>query len=220
MAQRPRDRKPESPAVKAPVLSSRIPVEIRRELLELHRLTLTVFAGEPVPPGTTTEGLTLSPGALAPIVAGAAKRASGVRAAARRTEVVWADGADELVVDPGGVSVETTTGAVVVSVPVACDQSGPATVRVTFAVGSPDRPAGLIAAATRVPEGPIVVVSRWGDALVAFAWSVLLGMVNGVAAATGVDRTGARLVAGEVVATRDGLTIVPLARHRFGGATR
>jgi hypothetical protein len=207
-------------AVKAPALSTRIPVEIRRELLELHRRTGTVFVDRPLVPGTRSEGVTLPPNALAPIVVGAARRASGVRAAARRTEVVWAEGADELAVDPGGVTMETARGAVVVSVPVACDQSGPATVRVTFAVGAEGQPAGLIAAATRVPEGPPVVVSRWGDAIVAFAWSVVVGMVNSVAGATGVDRTGARLVAGELVANADGLTVVPLARHRFGGAAR
>jgi hypothetical protein len=205
-------------AVKAPAVSGRIPVEIRRELLALHRETGTAFADQSLPPGTTSTRVTLPPSALAPIVIGAARRASGVRASARRTEVVWAEGADELVVDPGGVTMETAHGAVVVSVPVVCDETGPATVRVMFAVGAEDRPAGLVAAAGRLPEGPAVVVSRWGDALVAFAWSVLLGMVNSVAGATGVDRTGARLIAGEVVANTDGLTIVPLARHRFGGA--
>lgn len=201
-------------------LSAHIPIEIRRVLSSLERLNEHVVGEGALAPGSVTDGITLDPDAIGPIVVGAARRASGVRAAARRTEVVWADGADELIVDPGGVSVETATGVVVVSIPVACDQSGPDTVRVTFAVGSPDRPAGLIAAATRVPEGPSVVVNRWGDALVAFAWSVLLGTVNGVAGATGVDRTGARLIGGELVATTDGLTIVPLARHRFGGAAR
>ena len=141
----------------------------------------------------------------------------GPRSAARRTEVVWAEGADELVVDPAGVAVETATGAVRVSVPVSCDEARADTVRVTFAVGAPDRPAGLVAAAARRPEGPPVVVNRWGDALVAFAWSVLLGTVNGVAGATAIDRTGAPLVAAELVATPAGLTIVPQARHRFGG---
>ncbi len=209
-------------AAKDPVLSARIPVEIRRQLLALHRETGTVFADRPLAPGTVSTGVRLPPGALGPIVVGAARRASGVRTAARRTEVVWAEGADELVVDPGGVTMETAHGAVVVAVPVACDQTGPrpVTVRVTFAVGADDRPAGLIAAATRVPEGPPVVVQRWGDALVAFAWSVVVGMVNSVAGATGVDRTGARLIAGEIIANPDGLTIVPLARHRFGGAAR
>ena len=195
-----------------------VPVEIRRALSAIDRLPEPAI--KPLPPGAVAEAVTLDPKALGPVVVGAARRASGVRAAARRTEVVWAEGADELVVDPGGVAVETATGVVRVSVPVSCDEARADTVRVTFAVGAPDRPAGLVAAAARRPEGPPVVVNRWGDALVAFAWSVLLGTVNGVAGATGIDRTGAPLVAGELVATPAGLTIVPQARHRFGGAAR
>jgi hypothetical protein len=167
-------------------------------------------------PGTRLDPVTLKLEQLAPVVAAAARKALGVSEAARGTQVVWAEGADELLVDAGGVSLETDDGLVQIIVPVFCDQIGEEKIRVTFAVGSPDRPAGMIVAAGRVPEGPLVIVSRWGDSLVALAWSVLVGAVNAVAGAIAVDQSGSPLISGEIVAQRGVLTIVPFARHRFG----
>jgi hypothetical protein len=91
-------------------------------------------------------------------------------------------------------------------------------VHVTFAVGEPDRPAGLYAATQRRPRGPAIIVDTWGDAIVAFAWKLVLDLVTGLACATGKDTRGNRLVPVELEATSDGLAIVPMARHRFAGS--
>jgi hypothetical protein len=105
-----------------------------------------------------------------------------------------------------------------VTIPVRCDQTGEAEVHVTFAVGRPGRPAGLYASTQRRPRGPAVIVDTWAEAIVAFAWQIVLGLATGLAGATGKDARGNRLVPAELEATRDGLTIVPMARHRFAGS--
>ena len=148
----------------------------------------------------------------------AAKRAAGLFRPTRRTEVVWVDGDSELAVGIAAVRVETGRGFVLVTIPVRCDQTGPAEVHVTFSVGEPGRPAGLYAATQRRPRGPALVVDTWGESLVAFAWQVLLGLVTGLAGATGKDARGNRLVPVELEVTGDGLAIVPMARHRFTGS--
>lgn len=212
------------------------PVEVRRVLTELARRPPDEFnlpsiltglphvpelpplrdVVRPLDPGTIGRPIPIAVKQLGPLISGAARRASGVPPSARKTEVVWAEGSDELVVDPGTVTIDTADGVVVVHVPVECDETGPATISVTFAIGAPDRPAGMLAAAQRVPEGPLTVVSRWGDALTALAWSAVLEMANSLAGGTGTDRAGDGLIAGEMIATDAGIVIVPLARHRFG----
>ena len=64
-----------------------------------------------------------------------------------------------------------------------------------------------------------MIVDNWGDALVAFAWHCVLGVVTGIAAATGKDQRGNLLVPVELVASGRGVSIVPMARHRFAGSS-
>jgi hypothetical protein len=77
----------------------------------------------------------------------------------------------------------------------------------------------VYAATFRRPNGPPLVVATWGDALVAFAWQCVLGLVAGVAGAVGKDERGNVLVPVELVASQRGLHVVPMARHRFAGST-
>jgi hypothetical protein len=84
----------------------------------------------------------------------AARRASGLVRPTKHTEVVWVEGGDELAVSLNGVSVKLATGLIQLVLPVRCDQTGAARVTVLFAVGSPETPAGLYAAASRRPDGP------------------------------------------------------------------
>lgn len=149
----------------------------------------------------------------------AARRAAGFYRPTKRTEVVWVDGDSELAVSLTRVNLEVGKGSVSIGLIVRCDQTGEAEVRVDFACGAPDRPAGLYAAALRRPRGPEVIVAAWGDALVAFAWQCLLGLVSGLANATGKDHRGNLMVPVEMVATPQGLQIVPMARHRFAGSS-
>ncbi len=149
----------------------------------------------------------------------AARRASGLFRPSKRTEVVWIEGESELAVVFTGIKLTSSDGLLTVQIPVRCDQTGNAVVSVTFACGTAAEPAGLYAAALRRPHGPELIVAAWGDALVAFAWQCLLGLVSGVAGATGKDARGNVLVPVELAASRRGLHIVPMARHRFAGSS-
>ena len=153
---------------------------------------------------------------LLPVVA---RRAAGFFRPTKRTEVVWVEGESELAVSLDGLKLKVGQGLVSVALLVRCDQTGPAEVRVNFACGAPERPAGLYAAAQRRPQGPELIVATWGDALVAFAWQCLLGLVTGIANAAGKDERGNLLVPVEMVATPRGIEIVPMARHRFAGSS-
>lgn len=129
--------------------------------------------------------------------------------------VLWQEGADELLVLVGRCQVELGEGEVAVTIPVRCDQLPDffGQVRVLFAVGSATRPTGLLAATSSKPEGPPIVVQRWGEALTALAWQALLDVARGVAVHAGRDADGAGLVPVALVASPDGLVVLPQARH-------
>lgn len=149
----------------------------------------------------------------------AARRASGLFRPSRHTEVVWVQGDSELAVSLNGLNVALAEGLIRVTIPVRCDQTGNVTVEVVFAVGSAKDPSGLYASTFRRPIGPAVIVDTWGEALVAFAWQGVLGMVSGIAGAVGKDARGNVMVAAELSADRGVLQIVPMARHRFAGSS-
>ncbi|MBI5721698.1 MAG: hypothetical protein HZC37_28830 [Burkholderiales bacterium] len=149
----------------------------------------------------------------------AARRASGLFRPSTRTEVVWVEGESELAVVFSGIRFASSEGLFTVQIPVRCDRTGDAVVNVFFACGTVAEPTGLYAAALRRPQGPELVIATWGDALVAFAWQCLLGLVSGIAGATGKDARGNVLVPVEMAASRRGLHIVPMARHRFAGSS-
>jgi hypothetical protein len=149
----------------------------------------------------------------------AAWRAAGVFRPTTRTEIVWVDGDSELAIGLAALRVRMDTGLLRLAIPVRCEETGRAEVEVAFAVGSPAEPAGLYASTFRRPNGPPLVVDRWGDALVAFAWQCVLGMVSGIAGATGKDARGNVLVPAELAVSPRGLVIVPMARHRFAGSS-
>jgi hypothetical protein len=176
------------------------------------------FAGvaEPLGGGELTDTLFVTEKDATRLAREAAWRAAGLLRPTKRTEIVWVDGDSELAVGIAGLRLETGDGVVLLSIPVRCDQTGAAAAYVTLAVGTRDRPAGLYAAAQRRPRGPALVVDTWGDALVAFAWQVMLGLVSGLAAAAGKDARGNRLVPAALEAAPEGLTVQPMARHRLG----
>ena len=147
-----------------------------------------------------------------------ALRAAGFFRPTRRTTIAWVDGSNQLAIQVAELDLEIGDGQVVVLLPVRCDQAK-GIVRVTFALGSPNRPRGLYAATERRPRGPEIVVDTWGDHLVAFAWQCLLGLYTGMAGAAGKDTRGNYLVPVEVTADRGGLTVVPMGRHRFSGSS-
>lgn len=168
--------------------------------------------------GEVGDGVRLDPRSAVRLMRVSALRAAGLFRPTKRTEIAWIDGQNQLAVVVAELDLELGDGLVVVVVPVRCDQVR-GHVRVTFAVGSPDRPRGLYAATETRPRGPQLVVDTWGEALVAFAWQCLLGLATGMAGATGKDRRGNVMVPVELAANPDGLLVVPMGRHRFGGST-
>lgn len=193
--------------------------EFVRFVAEERRAQRLPAALRRVAAGQVSESLFVEAGRANALMQVAARRAAGLFRPGRRNEVVWIEGESELAVSLVEMRLEFDTGLIVVAIPVRCDQTGPAVVEVSFACGSPDEPAGLYAAAQRRPRGPALIVAAWGDALVAFAWQCLLGLVSGIAGASGKDERGNVLVPVELIVTGRGIQIVPMGRHRFAGSS-
>lgn len=139
-------------------------------------------------------------------------------AALRRTEgeasIVWDDGINQLVVHAAKVRTAVTPGIVRVLVPVECDQTR-ATMEIAFAVGSETRVAGMIAATADRPAGDPLIARVWGDALIAFAYGMLLDLADSLAGASGRDERNDRLVPRGLVARRGQLNIETQARFAY-----
>jgi hypothetical protein len=195
-----------------------------RKLLEaLRRECPEIVPPPPLPPGGVADPVTVEAGLVQRLAAVAALGAAGIDGPDGQPTapgVVWVDGDRELFVLVTEVQVALAPGVVAVTIPVQCDQTGPTRVHVSFAVGSPERPLGMVAATEERPRGPRAVVDVWGDALVAFAWQVVLDVAAGTAAHAGQDTLGAFLLPAAVATTAEGLTVLPQARHGFDQASR
>lgn len=138
-------------------------------------------------------------------------------------DVVWTQGASELLVRTAGISLACAPGLVTIGLPVHCDQlgarAGDAVIAVPLAVGSPDRDAGLVMSTLSRPSGPAEVVTVWSEALTAFAWEALLHLCQQLSAAVGNDRSGKKLVPVSIGADRNVLLVQPMARHDLAGRT-
>jgi hypothetical protein len=197
-----------------------IALEFARFVAEERRARrLEPAARQPLAEGSVGKEVLIPARQATELLRVAARRASGLIRPSQRSEVVWVEGESELAVVFSAMKVATAEGVLAVQIPVRCDQTGAATVEVAFACGKADEPAGLYAASLRRPLGPELIVTTWGDSLVAFAWQGLLGLVAGIAGATGKDERGNLLVPVEMIASRRGLHIVPMARHRFAGSS-
>lgn len=133
--------------------------------------------------------------------------------------VVWMQGDCELQVHVSKVTTSLAPGVVRVSVPVFCEETGDATIGITFAIGDAARPAGMFAATELRPRGPVAITLPWGDALIAFAWGILLEVAAGVADGAGVDEDGAGLIPAAIASDDSGLRILTQARHPFDRVT-
>lgn len=176
-------------------------------------------APRPLAAGTATKPIFVEAGQVSELLRIAARRAAGLFHATKHTEVVWVDGDRELAVNLVELQVKLAAGLFKVMLPVRCDQTGSAVVEVVFAVGSQDQPSGLYASTYRRPNGPPLIVGAWGESLIAFAWQCVLSMVSGIAGAVGKDDRGSVLVPVELAASKSGVQIVPMARHRFAGSS-
>lgn len=131
--------------------------------------------------------------------------------------VVWEDAGSAVAVGLADLTVAVAEGTVAVTVPVWCDQlpDQEGQVVVVFEVGAPGRPVGLLAATAAQPQGDPLVVRLWGEQLIALAWQALLDTAAGVARSSGVDADGTPLAATALSASKDGVEVLPQARHPF-----
>jgi hypothetical protein len=128
---------------------------------------------------------------------------------------LWVKDGSELLVLTGKVSVTLDDGLVLLTIPVSCDQAAGAIIQVPFAVGSKDQPAGLVFATEERPRGPEVIVDIWSEALIAFAWRLMLTVTARIAAQSGVDQDGTGLVPIALTANKESLALLPMAHHTF-----
>lgn len=196
------------------------------KLLQIVRLRCPgLLPSEQVPPGRVVDAVPVPAEAAAQMLKAALREAAARSLLGRQprpdeelpSSLLWSDAGDELLVDLVKTDVTFGNGLVVVTIPVMCDQLPRLqdVVTVRFVVGLPDRPTGLMAAASRIPEGPLVVVRRWSEALTALAWQALLDMCTAVATQAGRDVDGTGLVPTALAATDEGLAVLPQALHDF-----
>ena len=177
---------------------------------QLRRLCPELVPVPPPKPGQLAPEIRLTGDTLAALLRRALQPADD------EPVVVWRDADSELALHAGRTRVEVREGIVVVALLVECEEAGGrAEVVVPFAVGSEQRPAGMIAATERRPRGPVIVIDRWGEALVATAWEALLDIASVTAAGAGEDTDGEPLRAGALLASAGSLAVVPQARHDF-----
>ena len=128
---------------------------------------------------------------------------------------VWTKDLSELTVFTGKVGITLDDGFILVIIRVSCDQVSSGVIQVPFAVGGKDTPSGLLVATEERPRRPHVIVDVWGEALTAYAWRLLLTVMHRIALQSGVDEDGAGLVPIAVTAAKNGITLLPIARHTF-----
>ena len=197
--------------------------ECQRLLAQLRKQCPELVAAQPLPPGKVGAPLPVS-GADLPVLARAAIRAaSGCPRTADRSSpiggVTWVGRRSRAVRGGRAGDVKLAPGAIAVTIPVRCDQTGATEVDVSFAIGLPDRPLGLVAATEDRPRGPDAVVNVWGDALIALAWQCLLDVASGVSAASGSDTAGMPLIASSLHSDGKTLSVTPQARFAFDASS-
>lgn len=141
--------------------------------------------------------------------------ALGVDDRRRKKPVIFEQAGSELLVQLHRVRVAVLDGIILIGIPVETVETGRAEVTVAFAVGTPDRLAGMVATAEAKPRGPAAIVDLWSEALTAFAWQTLLDVVERLAARTGVDLEGAPLLPGALFAEEGRIGLIPQAAHVF-----
>lgn len=178
----------------------------RKLLDELRRLCPELVPGPPLPPGRLGSPVLLNADVLQALVGVAV-------GAAEEPRVVWQAAGSEVLVHLDATRAVTREGLLLINLVVEAEQTGRAEVVVPFAVGSIERPAGMVVLTEPKPRGPAVLVDRWGEAIVAAAWQVLLDIAGAAARASGGDVAGRQLRPGALVAGEEGLQVLPQAEH-------
>jgi hypothetical protein len=171
-----------------------------------------------VAPGVVAPPRAIAPDALQLLVRAAAVTAAGLdpaRTPSPAPSVLWEQGGNQLLIELAQVRAQPGDGLIDVIVPVRCDQIREAEVTATFVTGSPDRPAGGVAATESRPRGPSEVVDAWAEPLVAFAWHTLVIALSALSGTGANDPSGRPLVTIGIVASPAGVSLSPMARHEF-----
>lgn len=168
-------------------------------------------------PGGLGEPVVVDPGVLQRQLRPSLALAAGFDSAREPVaqSVLWNDGTNRLIVQLDDPEVRIGSAVIDVALTVRCDQIGQDRVTCTFVTTPLERAAGFVWATESRPRGPAVVVEVWGETLVALVWRSLIEIASLAAATRGDDAAGRPLVPSTVVATPDGLLVVPMAAHRF-----
>jgi hypothetical protein len=170
-------------------------------------------AHESLPPGAVADAVEIEDGRFERLARAAVAPAEEARS------MVWREADAEVVVHLDRTRVRARDGLVLIGLTLECDQTGVAEVVVPFAVGTDERAAGMVAATERKPRGPEVLVTRWGDAIIATAWRALVETADSIARERGSDLEGEPLRTGALSARSGQITVVPQARHVFERAS-
>jgi hypothetical protein len=174
-----------------------------------------------------TPNVKLRPGAVAPnmlrvpvadaqaVLRGIIHLVADIRAGSPPT-VVWVAGREELLVYLDRTRMACAPGLVTISLVVSCDEvKGDQRVDVAFAVGTLERPTGLVMSTFERVQGPAVIADTWSESLTAFAWEALVTMAQQLAAGTGKDGAGRPLVPALIAADKNLLLIAAMARNNI-----
>ena len=176
--------------------------DLTGSLLEiLRKQDPMALPSEPLKPGGKGAVMGLGSAALTRLVRIAA---AGLSQGAG--EVVWDDGVNQILVQPGAIEVTLTDGRLRVAIPVETD-AGRTVMTVPFALGGKERVAGLVTATLDRPAGDATIAAIWGEALIALAWGAVMDAVESLAGASGRDTGNDRLVPRAVAASHGRLTI-------------
>ena len=187
-----------------------------RIVARLRPLDPRRFQLQPLKSGTAGADVRVPAREAAQLARIAARLVGGLAADGRLgSTLLWQRGGNSLLVLPDQLALRLGSGVLAFTVPVQCDQSEATEVHVSFVVGDPKRPAGLLAVTEERPRGPDVVVDTWGEPIVAFCWHVVLQLATSLAAEAGLDEDGAALIPVALQATPEALVITPMARHEF-----
>ena len=130
--------------------------------------------------------------------------------------VVWVAGKDELLVYLDRTLIQCASGMLTISLVVHCNEvKGDQRVDVAFAVGTAQRPTGLVMSTFDRIQGPAVIADTWSESITAFAWEAVVTIAQQLAAAAGKDSAGRPLVPALIAADKGLLLIAPMARNNL-----
>jgi len=94
------------------------------------------------------------------------------------SQVIWVDNGDEVLVHLDSTKTQIVQQTLLVSVDLETDQTGRQTMVVVLALGDGTDNAGLVGTTDELPRGNALLAARWGQALQASVWAVLMQLAQ------------------------------------------